>query len=96
MFGLLFGTQKAHGGDAIFPDSRGLPRSPTEAARRGIALVPADRRRNGLMLDKSVLFNISHVAVGALKSGLPWFDHGTALDRALRQIDRLRIKTALA
>ncbi len=93
LLGMLFGTQRPRGGEVTFPDSRGLPRGPTEAARRGIALVPADRRRNGLMLDKSVLFNISHVAVGALKNGLPWFDHGTALDRAVRQIDRLRIKT---
>ena len=92
LFGLLFGTQKASAGEAIFPDSLGLPRGPTEAARRGIALVPADRRRNGLMLDKSVLFNISHVAIGALK-GLPRFNHGMARERALRQIDRLRIKT---
>jgi ABC-type sugar transport system ATPase subunit len=92
LFGILFGTQKARAGDAIFPDSLGLPRGPTEAARRGIALVPADRRRNGLMLDKSVLFNISHVAIGAL-NGLPWFNHGTALERAFRQIERLRIKT---
>ena len=80
LFGMLFGTQKARAGDVTFPDSRGLPRGPTEAARRGIALVPSDRRRNGLMLDKSVLFNISHVAMGALKDGLPWFDHGTALN----------------
>jgi ribose transport system ATP-binding protein len=93
LFGVLFGAQKAQGGEVIFPDSRGLPRGPTDAARRGIALVPADRRRNGLMLDKSVLFNISQVAIGALKDGLPWFDQGTALERALRQIDRLRIKT---
>jgi ribose transport system ATP-binding protein len=93
LFGVLFGVQKAQGGEVIFPDSRGLPRGPTDAARRGIALVPADRRRNGLMLDKSVLFNISQVAIGALKGGLPWFDHGTALERAFRQIDRLRIKT---
>jgi ABC-type sugar transport system ATPase subunit len=93
LFGVLFGAQKAQGGEVIFPDSRGLPRGPTDAARRGIALVPADRRRNGLMLDKSVLFNISQVAIGALKGGLPWFDHGTALERAFRQIDRLRIKT---
>ncbi len=92
LFGLLFGTQKASAGEAIFPDSLGLPRGPTEAARRGIALVPADRRRNGLMLDKSFLFNISHVAIGAL-DGAPWFNHGTALERALRQIERLRIKT---
>ena len=90
---MLFGTHKARAGEVTFPDSRGLPRSPTEAARRGVALVPADRRRNGLMLDKSVLFNISHVAIGALKDGLPWFNHGTALERAVRQIERLRIKT---
>ena len=93
LFGLLFGTQKASAGEAIFPDSLGLPRGPTEAARRGIALVPADRRRNGLMLDKSVLFNISHVAIGALKDGAavvqPWDGAGAGL----RQIDRLRIKT---
>jgi ABC-type sugar transport system ATPase subunit len=92
LFGILFGTQKARAGDVIFPDSLGLPRGPTEAARRGIALVPADRRRNGLMLDKSVLFNISHVAIGAL-NGVPWFNHGTAMERAFRQIERLRIKT---
>lgn len=90
---MLFGTQKARTGDVTFPDSRGLPRGPTEAARRGIALIPSDRRRNGLMLDKSVLLNMSHIVVGALKDGPPWFDHKTALERAVRQINRLRIKT---
>jgi ribose transport system ATP-binding protein len=94
LFGILFGTEKARAGEATFPDSSHLPRSPTEAARRGIALVPADRRRNGLMLDKSVLFNLSQIFTGALKNGLPWFDHGSAFDRAIRQIDQLRIKTS--
>ncbi len=93
LFGMLFGTERARAGDVTFPDSRGLPRSPTEAARRGVALIPSDRRRNGLMLDKSVLLNISHVAIGALKDGLPWFSHGMALERAIRQINSLRIKT---
>jgi len=89
---ILFGTQKASAGEIAFPDGRGLPRSPTDAARRGVCLVPADRRRNGLMLDKSILFNISHVAVGALTGGLPIFDGRRARDRALRQMSRLRIK----
>ena len=44
------------------------------------------------MLDKSILFNISHVAVGALTGGLPIFDRRRARDRALRQMSRLRIK----
>ena len=89
---MLFGTRAARRGEASFPDGRGLPRSPTEAARRGVCLVPADRRRNGLMLDKSILFNISHVVVGALRTGPPWFDQDDALKRTQRQIDKLRIK----
>ena len=89
----LFGMQKAQAGGVTFPDSRGLPRSPTEAARRGVCLVPADRKRNGLMLDQSILFNISHVVVGALNVGFPLFRTRDAEARARRQIERLRIKT---
>jgi ABC-type sugar transport system ATPase subunit len=93
LFGMLFGTRKASAGEAVYPDQRALPRNPTEAARRGICLVPADRRHHGLMLDKSILFNMSQVAVGALSRGTPWFGLGQARSRAQRQIDRLRIKT---
>ena len=93
LLGILFGTQRAQSGDVTYPDARGLPSSPTEAARRGVCLVPADRRRHGLMLDQSILFNISHVVVGALRTGTPWFLPGEARSRAERQIARLRIKT---
>ena len=93
LFNILFGVNRARSGEAVYPDGRGLPRSPTEAARRGVSMVPADRRRNGLMLDRSVLFNINHVVVGALRSGSPLFSQTDARGRALRQIARLRIKT---
>ena len=84
LLAILFGTQKASAGDVTFPDAKGLPRSPTDAARRGVCLVPADRRRNGLMLEKSILFNIS---------GGSWlFRNGPAYARAERQIDNLKIK----
>jgi ribose transport system ATP-binding protein len=89
----LFGRQRAQSGRATFPDGRGLPRNPTEAARRGVCLIPADRRRDGLMLDQSLAFNISHVVTGALKGATPWFSMGRARSRAARQIERLRIKT---
>ena len=92
LLGMLFGTQKAKSGEVRYPDMKGLPRNPTEAARRGICLVPADRRHQGLMLDKSILFNISNVVVGALNTGSPWFGHRSAQTRAQRQIDKLRIK----
>jgi ribose transport system ATP-binding protein len=93
LLGLLFGAVKAPSGRVAYPDGGGLPRSPTDAARRGVCLVPADRKRNGLMLDKSVVFNISHVVVGALKRGSILFSPAGARARAARQIDRLRIKT---
>jgi ABC-type sugar transport system ATPase subunit len=84
--------RKASAGTVTFPDARGLPRSPTDAARRGVCLVPADRRRNGLMLEKSILFNISQVFVGAQTGGSWLFRTGPAYARAQRQIDNLRIK----
>ncbi len=90
---LLFGARGAQSGAAVYPDARGLPRSPTEAARRGVCLVPADRRRQGLMLEKSVQFNLGAVAVGAGRDGSPWYSLREARERAMRQISRLSIKT---
>jgi ribose transport system ATP-binding protein len=88
----LFGTKKARAGDVYYPDNKGLPKNPTDAARRGVCLVPADRRRNGLMLDKSILFNISQVIFGAQPGPLSWYSQRLARERAARQIGRLRIK----
>ncbi|MBL8579938.1 MAG: sugar ABC transporter ATP-binding protein [Mesorhizobium sp.] len=90
---MLFGMRKSRGGEVRFPDGQGLPRSATDAARRRVCLVPSDRRRDGLMLDKSILFNLSNVAVGA-RRGSPLYSARTALERARRQIDALRIKGA--
>jgi ribose transport system ATP-binding protein len=96
LFNILFGVAKAKSGGAVYPDGGGLPRSTTEAARRGVCLVPGDRKRNGLMLDQSVLFNISQVAVGAMRGGSPLFSKVEAGMRARRQIAQLRIKTRSA
>ena len=66
LLGVLFGTRRMSGGELRLPDGGGAPRDPTAAARRGVALVPADRRHQGLMLDRSVARNISLVSIGAL------------------------------
>ncbi|CAN5674533.1 sugar ABC transporter ATP-binding protein [soil metagenome] len=92
LLGVLFGTRRATGGEVRYPDGGGLPRSPTQAARRGISLVPADRRNQGLMLDRSVVRNITLVTVGAVASRDPWLSPGSMLDATRRQIERLRIK----
>src|SRR5207249_3235033 len=51
LLGVLFGTRQADAGEIAFGDGLGAPDSPTAAARRGISLVPADRRIPGLMLE---------------------------------------------
>jgi ribose transport system ATP-binding protein len=91
---MLFGMRHARGGEVTYPDGQGLPRSTTQAARRQVCLVPADRRHHGLMLDKTILFNISNVVVGARDGGSPWFLPKAALTRANRQIAAMRIKGA--
>ncbi|MEO5757705.1 MAG: sugar ABC transporter ATP-binding protein [Mesorhizobium sp.] len=92
LLALLFGLRRPREGKANFPDGSGLPRSPTEAARRNIALISGDRRRNGLMLDKSLAFNMSSIVVGARNWGSFWYSPKAAIARAGRQIDALRIK----
>ncbi|MFN8623321.1 MAG: sugar ABC transporter ATP-binding protein [Chloroflexota bacterium] len=92
LLGVLFGTRHPTAGTVRYPDGGPLPGSPSSAARRGVALVPADRRHQGLMLDRSIVRNISVVNVGALPSRNPWLRPGEMMDAARRQIDRLRIK----
>ncbi len=92
LLGVLFGTRHASAGEVRLPDGGGAPDSPTDAARRGVALVPADRRRQGLMLDRSVARNVSMVSVGARSQRDPWLRPAEMLRAAQRQIDRLHIK----
>ncbi len=94
LLGTLFGERRASAGTVRFPDGGGLPSSPTRAARRKISLVPADRRTQGLMLDRSVGSNIVQVAVGALRSANPWLSRGAVDAVADRQIGQLGIRTA--
>ncbi len=92
LLGVLFGTRQATTGSVSYPDGGGLPGSPTAASRRGVALVPADRRHQGLMLDRSIVRNVSLVSVGTLPSRTPWLRPAEMLGAARRQIERLRIK----
>ena len=65
----LFGAVPAKSTEAEYFDGGGLPRSPHEAAKRGIAYVPADRKGVGVMLQKSITDNVAQVSVGAIGAG---------------------------
>jgi ribose transport system ATP-binding protein len=59
MLAALFGARPALGGDVIVSGKGGLPRSPRESLGRGLALVPEDRKGQGLILDMAVKENMS-------------------------------------
>ncbi|ESZ38399.1 ATP-binding cassette domain-containing protein [Mesorhizobium sp. L2C066B000] len=92
LFEMLFGLREAQSGRVRLPDGYGLPGNPTEAARRGIGLVPANRLCNGLMPDRSLAFNIGNIATGARNWGSRRYSPKAAIAAAARQIDALRIK----
>lgn len=92
LLALLFGLRKPRQGKVRFPDGDGLPRTQTEAARRNICMISGERG-NGLMPEKSIAFNMANVVVGARDWGSRWYSPTTALHRAARQIEALRIRS---
>lgn len=55
----LFGAAVSATGSLHLDGRSALPRSPQQAMRRGIALVPGDRKNDGLMLEMSIEENVN-------------------------------------
>jgi ABC-type sugar transport system ATPase subunit len=55
----LFGARPARSGSIVYDGVPYAPRHPADALRRGIALVPEDRKHNGVLLGRSIAENIS-------------------------------------
>ncbi|MGS0685405.1 sugar ABC transporter ATP-binding protein [Nakamurella sp. GG22] len=89
----VYGMDRATGGQILLNGTPISPRSPQEAQRLGIALLPANRKLEGMFSFQSIAFNIS---AGHLKL-LSRF--GTFMDRAKEKsvaqdmIKRLAVKT---
>ncbi len=90
---VLFGIDRALGG-SISVDGRTLNlRSSIDAIRAGIALVPEDRKHQGLIIEMSVRENVSLAGLRHNQRALG-FRNDTAEQRdAVAMIDKLAIKT---
>ncbi|WP_432485074.1 sugar ABC transporter ATP-binding protein [Kineococcus esterisolvens] len=69
------------------------PRSPKEAQATGIALLPADRKREGMFSFQSIAFNVSAGHIGMLSRLGLWFDRRREREIARSMVQRLAIKT---
>ncbi|MFN3308758.1 MAG: sugar ABC transporter ATP-binding protein, partial [Anaerolineales bacterium] len=89
---LLFGADRLQKGEIWFEGKRVELRSPRDAIRLGIGLVPEDRKTQGLFLKQSVRYNVASVLLQLL-SRLSFLNF-RAVNQAVRQlVERLRIRT---
>ncbi len=94
--GILFGINKCVKGAMTYKGERYSPKSASDAVKKGIAIVPEERRSQGLITNKSVGFNINIPFLSALRlaARIPFLSERKGLNISNDIIDRLKIKTA--
>ncbi|HLW90909.1 MAG TPA: sugar ABC transporter ATP-binding protein [Roseiarcus sp.] len=90
---VLFGVDEKRSGEVRIKGAPVDIRSPQDAIAHGLALVPEDRLRQGLVIEHSVESNATIAVLERISS---WFfvSRSKSVAAAERQIDTLRIKTA--
>jgi rhamnose transport system ATP-binding protein len=90
---ILFGLTPADSGEIVIRGNRVIVDSPARAVALGIAYVPEDRRRHGVILDLSVAANTSLALLPKMsRRGL--FDFSRERELAGEFVSRLGVKTA--
>jgi ribose transport system ATP-binding protein len=92
---LIFGADNPDSGEVWLDGKPWRCRSPYDAVRHGIAFVPEERRSQGLVLDKSVAFNINLTSLRPLRllNWFPMISLGRGASRAKSIVERLQVKT---
>jgi ribose transport system ATP-binding protein len=89
----LFGIDRATGGEVLIRGERVALSSPKRAIAAGLALVPEDRREQGLVLDHSVRENLLLPLLDEVRRG-PLLSTAESRSLSTALIERLRIKVA--
>ncbi len=89
----VYGMRRATTGRILLDGRPIAPRSPREAKKLGIALLPADRKGQGMFTFQSIAFNISAGHLPLLSRMGVWMDRRRERDVARDFIKRLAVKT---
>jgi simple sugar transport system ATP-binding protein len=89
----LFGASPTASGELSLGGRRLRVRSPHDAVRLGLALVPEERRREGVFVDESVAANLTAATLSRFTVGGPWIAAGKLRDAARGLIESLGVKT---
>jgi rhamnose transport system ATP-binding protein len=90
---ILFGLTPADEGSIEWRGKPMVIRSPAQASRLGIAYVPEDRRRHGVILEMPVTTNATLAVLDRIAS-FGWINFGREQALAAGYVKRLAIKTA--
>ncbi|GAA5154801.1 sugar ABC transporter ATP-binding protein [Microbacterium pseudoresistens] len=88
----IFGARPADAGTAVLDGDVEVGRTMNASVRRGVAYVPPDRQRSGVMLDSSIVDNIVQVRVATLGRGGLLLTRRALARRAEQRIRQLGIK----
>jgi ABC-type sugar transport system ATPase subunit len=75
VFYALFGLRKRRAGSLTVDGKPYTPRHPVDAITAGVASIPADRRTDSLLMDRSIGENIVLVVLKRIKSALGFVSH---------------------
>jgi rhamnose transport system ATP-binding protein len=89
----VYGMRRATSGRMLLDGQPIAPGSPREAKKLGIALLPANRKLQGLFSFQSIAFNISAGHLPLMSRLGTWLDRGRERQVARDFIQRLSVKT---
>ena len=92
---LVFGVDRLDTGEMTLDGAPFTPKNPAQAVKAGLGLVPEERRAEGLVLTKSVAFNLQLANLGRIVRSplLPLIDYRRRESLCLSMIRDLAIKT---
>ena len=90
---VLFGIVPALGGRVLIDGASHVIRSPVDAIRAGLALVPEDRKQQGLILEMALRDNIGLPGLGRYQRVAGWANFARQAADADQMIERLAIRT---
>jgi rhamnose transport system ATP-binding protein len=89
----IYGIEPADAGEILIDGKAVRPRSPRHAQRLGVALLPANRKQQGMFAFQSIAFNISAGHLPLLSKLGIWMDRARERTVSRDMIKRLSVKT---
>lgn len=89
----LFGAIKPHKGTVTLNSKTLNVTSPYSAVKQGLALVPEERRKEGILVEEPIYANLSSTALHKYTTPLGFIKNDLEVSEAKRLIDELGIKT---